>query len=84
MLNPMKYVIAAVFIAAGAYLIYCGHCRAGSIAGFAERTGKNIADVFDGRIRNSHYIVYYTSGCGLIAAGAWVALHKQKPRDEFP
>jgi len=74
----MKYVIAALLIIAGAYLIYCGHRRAGSIEGIAERTGKDIANAFDGRIRHPHYIVYYTGGGGLIAVGVWVVLRKQK------
>ena len=74
----MKYVIAALLIAAGACLIYRGHRRADSIKGIAERTGKEIADAFDGRIRHPHYIVYYTGGVGLIAFGAWVALRTQK------
>jgi len=44
MLGRMKYVIAAILIAAGACLIYGGHRRSGSIAGIAERTSKDIAD----------------------------------------
>jgi hypothetical protein len=76
MLGGMKYVIAAILIAAGAFLLFSGHRRSGSIAGMAERTGKEIADAFDGRIRHPHYLVYYTGGALLIAGGAWFALRK--------
>jgi hypothetical protein len=78
MLGRMKYVIAAILIAAGACLIYGGHRRSGSIAGIAERTSKDIADAFDGRIRHPNYVVYYTGGGLLIAVGAWVALRGRK------
>jgi hypothetical protein len=53
----MKYAIAAILIGVGANPIYCGHRRAGSLTGAAEKTGKGIADVFDGRIR--HPIAWY-------------------------
>jgi len=78
MLAGMKYLVAALLIAAGAYLIYCGHRRADSVAGVVEKTRKDIADAFDGRIRHPNYIVYYTGGGVLIAAGAWVAVRKAK------
>jgi hypothetical protein len=76
MLGRMRYVIAAILIAAGALLIYSGQRRSGSIAGMAERTRKEIADAFDGRTRQPNYIVYYTGGALLIAGGAWFALRK--------
>jgi hypothetical protein len=78
MLGSMRNVIAALLIIAGACLIYGGHRRAGSIAGIAERTSKDIADAFDGRIRHPNYIVYFTGGGLLIAVGAWVALRGRK------
>lgn len=74
----MKYVIAAILIAAGGCLIFGGHRRARSIEGIAERTGKDIADAFDGRMRHPHYAFYYAGGLGLIAVGVWVALRKQQ------
>ena len=72
----MRYIIAVVIIAVGAGLIYHGHRRAGSIAGFAEKTGKDIANAFDGRTRQPDHVYYYVGGGALIAAGAWVALRK--------
>lgn len=74
----MKYLIAAMLITVGTYLIYCGHRRAGSLAGVAEKTGKDIADVFDGRIRHPNYVGYYIAGGVLVLAGACVALRKPK------
>lgn len=76
MLNNMKYIIAIVLIAVGAGLIYHGHRRADSIVGLAEKTGKDIANAFDGRTRKPNYISYYIGGGALIAAGAWIALRK--------
>jgi hypothetical protein len=78
MLGAMKQLVAAILIAAGAYLIYCGHRRAGSIAGIAEKTGKEFADVFDGRIRHPNYVAYYVGGGALILGGALVALRGRK------
>jgi hypothetical protein len=72
----MKYIIAAVLIVVGAGLIYHGHRRSDSIRGFAERTGKDIANAFDGRTRQAEYLYYYAGGGVLIAAGVWVALRK--------
>jgi LPXTG-motif cell wall-anchored protein len=78
MLGGMKYLIAAILIAAGAYLIDYGHRRADSIAGIAEKTGKDIANAFDGRTRQPDHLYYYVGGGALIAGGAWVALRKRK------
>lgn len=78
MLSGMKHLIAAVLIVAGAWLIYSGHRRANSIAGIAEKTGKDIADVFDSRIRHPDYAAYYAGGAVLIVAGALIALRKSK------
>lgn len=72
----MKYIIAAILLVVGAALIYHGHRRSGSIRGLAERTGKDIANAFDGRTRQPDYLYYYAGGGALIAAGAWVALRK--------
>ena len=72
----MKYLVAAILIAAGAYLISYGHRRADSIAGIAEKTGKDIANAFDGRTRQPDHLYYYVGGGVLIVAGAWVALRK--------
>jgi LPXTG-motif cell wall-anchored protein len=74
----MKYVIGAVLIAVGGYLIYLGNRRADSIAGIAEKTGKDIANAFDGKTRTGQSTYYYIGGGVLIAAGAFVAL-KKKP-----
>jgi hypothetical protein len=76
MLGNMKPIIAAVLIIVGAGLIYQGHRRDGSIRGLAERTGKDIANAFDGRTRQPDYLYYYTGGGVLIVAGAWVALRR--------
>jgi len=70
----MKYIIATVLIAAGAVLIYHGHRRGDSIAGLAEKTGKDIANAFDGRNRQPDHVYYYVGGGVLIVAGAWFAL----------
>jgi hypothetical protein len=78
MLGAMKLLVAVILIAAGAYLIYCGHRRADSIAGIAEKTGKDIADVFDGGIRRPNYIAYYAGGGALMVCGALVALRGPK------
>jgi hypothetical protein len=78
MLGAMKYLIALALIAAGSYLIYYGHRRADSMAGLAERTGKDIANAFDGQTRTPKYVHYYVGGGALIAAGAVVALYKKK------
>ena len=74
----MKLLVAAVLITAGAFLIYCGHRRADSIAGIAEKAGKDVADVFDGRIRHPNYVVYYVGGGALVVVGALVALRGRK------
>ncbi len=72
----MKYLMAFGLIAAGGYLLYVGHRRAESVAGIAERTGKDIANAFDGKTRQPEHLYYYAGGGALIVAGAFVALRR--------
>jgi hypothetical protein len=72
----MKYLIAFILIAVGGYLIYLGYRRAESVAGIAERTGKDIANAFDGKTRQPGHLYYYAGGGALILAGAFVAVRR--------
>jgi hypothetical protein len=78
MIGGMKYLVAAVLVAAGAYLIYYGHRQASSIGGAAAKTGKEIANAFDGKSRQPQYVYYYAGGGALIVVGAAVGLMKRK------
>ncbi len=78
LLAAMKHLLAIVLIVIGGYLIYLGHRRAESVAGIAEKAGKDIANAFDGKTREGQHVYYYVGGGLLILAGAVVAL-KKKP-----
>lgn len=73
----MKYVIAVLLVAIGGYLVYLGNRRADSVAGIAEKAGKDIANAFDGKARQGEHVYYYVGGGVLIVAGIFTALRKK-------
>lgn len=73
----MKYVLAALLVAIGGYLIYLGNRRADSVAGIAEKAGKDIANAFDGKSRQGEHVYYYVGGGAMIVAGVFTALRKK-------
>ena len=74
----MKYLIAVLLIALGGFLIYAGCRRARSVSGIAGRTGREIANAFDGKLRVGQHVYYYAGGGALILAGAATLLARRK------
>lgn len=64
-----RFVLPAVFVAAGLAFFFLGHRRSESVVGVSDRVGTNVANAWDGRTRQPKHVMYYAAGAALIAIG---------------
>lgn len=65
-----RFVLPAVFFAAGFAFFFLGHRRSESVAGVSDRVGTNVANAWDGRARQPKHVMYYATGAAFLAIAA--------------
>ena len=76
-----RFVMPAVFVAVGLAFFVLGYRRAGSVVGAADRVGTNVANAWDGRMRQPTQVMYYATGTALCAIAAVLVWRSGRKHD---
>lgn len=71
-----KILLAIIFLALGAVVIYLGIERRNSLAGVAQSVGHEVASRFDGKPRLADHALYFVGGGTLMLIGIAIALRR--------